>query len=210
MQPLRLRRATPLSGSRKRRCCAMQRDICPCIVWQHSQDSHQRSTKKAPDDMSAALSLGHWACVPFPVCPSRTPVRFTKRCQAQLAAAATGRRTSHLASLQAVQEPESTQFVRQCQSDDAAGAPQTPASTAHTQLTLGRHAAAVHPGWLNHRRPSHPAQISASCNCSAGNSGPASSTAIRSSRWESPLAGQTSTTCSWGRSIQPRRAPLAW
>lgn len=99
-----------------------------------------------------------------------------------LAAAATGRRTPTLASVQAVQEPESSQSVRQCTSDHATGAPQTPASTAHAQLTIGRHAAAIHPGWLNNRRPSHTAQISASCNCRAWNSGPASSTAIRSSR----------------------------
>jgi hypothetical protein len=62
-----------------------------------------------------------------------------------LAAAATGRRTPTLASVQAVQESESTQSVRQCKSDHATGAPQTPASTAHTQLTMGRHAGAVCP-----------------------------------------------------------------
>ena len=57
--------------------------------------------------------------------------------------------------------------------------------------------------------PPHPAQISASCNCSTGKSGMALSTWCCSSRCGAPLADHTSTPWSWGICNQPRGAPLA-
>lgn len=63
-----------------------------------------------------------------------------------LAAAATGRRTPTPVSVQAVLESKATENCSPVQADRTTGAVQTPAPTAHAQLTIGRHAAAVRPG----------------------------------------------------------------